>query len=118
MMTAKYPLQLLGPDGKLNDTGMNLYLILVQDGFNRFSTGYIEAERVWKTFRDADPSPFKSVFTGTTSVPLQGRWLEIGDDGILSSDRTVMNIENLDQALFVDVIPAAVDAKSSFSWTG
>jgi len=35
----------------------------------------------WKTFRDSDPSPYRSIMTGMRSVPLKGKLLEIDDDG-------------------------------------
>ena len=40
-----------------------------------------EDTKKWKTFRDSDPSPFRSYITGMGSVPLKGKWLEIDDEG-------------------------------------
>ena len=40
-----------------------------------------EETKRWKTYRDCDPSPYRSLITGMGSVPLKGKWMEIDDDG-------------------------------------
>ena len=35
----------------------------------------------WKTFRDIDPSPFQSLYTGTKAVPLKAHWMDLDDEG-------------------------------------
>ncbi len=76
----KYPLN-LGTMEKLNETGIELLHMTISDFYNHVNLrGSSMEEREWKTFRDADPSPFKSLFTGTQAVPLEDKWLQIKDE--------------------------------------
>jgi hypothetical protein len=40
-----------------------------------------EDTKRWKTFRDQDPSIYRSYVTGNGSTALKGKWLEIDDEG-------------------------------------
>ena len=44
-----------------------------------------DSDSSWRTFRDCDPSPFKSIFTGTGSVPLKGKWMDLDHRGEVST---------------------------------
>ena len=54
-----------------------------------------DTDKIWKTFRDADPSHFRSFVSGVESTPLKGRWLEIDDDGNLGTDFSGISTENI-----------------------
>jgi len=81
MVDASYPLQ-LGTIDELNKTGEKLVYMACRDSLNRYELENCDEDtKRWKTFRDMDPSPFSSLITGTKSVPLKGKWLEIDDEG-------------------------------------
>lgn len=74
MKIAKYPQSLKSSD-KLNEDGELLVKMLFLSLIAR--TTMIKSD--WKTFRDLDPTEFKSIITGTPAVPLKKRWLDIDD---------------------------------------
>jgi Predicted flavoprotein involved in K+ transport len=81
MKDAKYPLQ-LGDIHNLNTSGLKLLKMLCDDCIGRYTLSKCDGEtKKWKTFRDIDPTPFRSLVTDMASVPLKGKWLEIDDDG-------------------------------------
>jgi hypothetical protein len=81
MKDANYPIQ-LGDIRNLNKTGLKLLQMLCDDCIGRYTLSKCDREtRKWKTFRDIDPSPFRSLLTDEASTKLKGRWLEIDDDG-------------------------------------
>lgn len=49
----------------------------VASGHSRYEMDQDSPDASWRTFRDHDPSNFRSIFTGTKAVPLKGRWLEL-----------------------------------------
>ena len=87
MVDASYPLQ-FGNIDQLNETGEKLLHMSVQDNLGRLELSNGDGEDCsWKTFRDRDPSPFSSLITGTKSVSLKGKWLELDDEGNPSGTR-------------------------------
>ena len=88
MALANYPLD-LGSFDKLNQAGESLVGMDVQDGLNRWDLKYVSNDdKSWKTFRDMDPSPYKSIITGMGSASFEGRWLDIDDEGRLQKNET------------------------------
>ena len=79
MIEGNYPIS-FGTIDKLNAIGkhfetminkfMNDRWLLGDDGYN-----------LWETYRDADPSHYSSYITGTKSIPLKGKWIELDDEG-------------------------------------
>ncbi len=105
MDVVKYPLRLSNSNGELNDAGIKLLAMAIHNDNSRYETADIEADVEWKTFRDTDPSSYASILTGMKSVPLQGKWLDIDDEGnLLMPDASHADIEAFDQAIIVDVI--------------
>ena len=105
MNNAKYPLR-LGSYDKLNEIGEKLAQMTNQDVNNRWNLDLeSEDDRVWKTFRDVDPSPYASFMTGMKSTSLKGRWLEIDDEGNLETNVTATEatIDTLEQELLWQV---------------
>lgn len=81
MKEANYPLQ-FGEFQRLNKIGNELLRMYFCDCKERYDLGLCDDEtKRWKTFRDADPSQFRSYITGMGSAPLKGKWLEIDDEG-------------------------------------
>mmetsp|Transcript_15855 Transcript_15855/g.29926 ORF Transcript_15855/g.29926 Transcript_15855/m.29926 type:complete len:595 (-) Transcript_15855:654-2438(-) len=81
MKDAKYPMQ-MGDIQNLNNTGLALLQMLCDDCIGRYTLSKCDREtKRWKTFRDIDPSPFRSLLTDVASVPLKDKWLEIDNDG-------------------------------------
>jgi thioredoxin reductase len=84
MVDASYPLQ-FGNIDELNEAGEKLLYMMCRSSFGRFDLEKCDEDtKRWKTFRDMDPSPYSSLITGTKSVPLKGKWLEIDDEGNLT----------------------------------
>jgi len=94
MNDANYPLS-FGTFDELNAMGEMLVEMTRQyyhDRWNLFDED--EDTKRWKTFRDAAPSSYTSFITGTKSIPLEGKWLEMDDEGMevkkgLSNDTKV-----------------------------
>ena len=85
MRITNYPLQITDENGNFNKVGdlankMNYDSYKARLELEHFS----EEEQMWRTFRDCDPSPHVSFFTGNGSIPLRGRWMEIDDEGSAS----------------------------------
>lgn len=71
-----YPLD-LGTYGELNEKGKALVAIHTDNEYSRYEMDASTPDASWRTFRDCDPSQCRSIFTGTESIPLKGRWLEL-----------------------------------------
>ena len=81
MKDANYPVSFGDMDG-LNTLGAELLRMAVTNEKEKLlMRGWDDNTKKWKTFRDSDPSPFRSLMTGMSSIPLEGKWLEIDDDG-------------------------------------
>ena len=70
MQTAGYPAG-FGSYEKLSGRGEMMVDMASEDSQERY-----RLKSGWRTFRDCDPSPFKSIFTGTRAVPLKGKWMD------------------------------------------
>ena len=64
---------------------------------NRYRLKSGDPDSSWRTFRDCDPSSFKSIFTGTGSVPLKGKWMDLDDRGEVSTRHIGRRFVNLRQ---------------------
>ena len=85
MQDANYPLS-FGNVNQLNKNGLEMVRMMCNDSFSRYDLAKCDDEtKRWKTFRDADPSPYRSFLTGMGSTGLSGRWLDIDDSGQDSS---------------------------------
>jgi hypothetical protein len=81
MRDANYPISFGDIDG-LNELGTELLHMRITSSLGHILLENCDEEtKQWKTFRDIDPSPFRSLITGMGSVPLKGKWLEIDDEG-------------------------------------
>lgn len=81
MKDANYPIS-LGDMNGLNELGKELMRMGTTDArTHQLLQDCDEDAKKWKTFRDSDPSPFRSILTGMGSVPLKGKWLEIDNEG-------------------------------------
>ena len=82
MNDANYPLS-FGTFDELNWMGEMLVEMTRQCYQDRLTlSDEDEDTKRWKTFRDADPSSFTSYITGTKSIPLEGKWIELDDEGM------------------------------------
>lgn len=70
-----------GHNKKLNESGEKLLDLYVVDCLSRYELREDGKDSKWRTFRDVNPSQFKSLFTGTAAVNLKGKWLEVDNDG-------------------------------------
>ena len=75
MKDCKYPVN-LGDMKKLSPLGEQLLNIYLAAGRCR-SLLEKDGDAKWKTFRDNNPSEFKSLFTETASCPFEGHWLDL-----------------------------------------
>ena len=81
MKDANYPMS-LGDIHGLNKMGAKLLKMMWYESKGRYVLKHCDGEtKKWKTFRDSEPSPYRSLVTGMGSVPLKGKWLEIDDEG-------------------------------------
>ena len=88
MSDAKYPLQ-IGNINELNEVGLAMLQASFLSSLSRASLEDESEEiKLWKTFRDTDPSAFRSFVTGSQPTALKGRWLEIDDEGNLPTGKT------------------------------
>ena len=77
MIDANYPIR-IGDADNLNALGNQLLDMLITSSFYKYNLGNHDSEtKHWQTFRDIDPSPFKSIFTGMPSIPFKSRWMDI-----------------------------------------
>jgi hypothetical protein len=72
-----------GSYDKLSVRGEKLVDQLVQEYYGSRMFPIIEEETEWRTFRDIDPTPYESIYTGIKAAPLKGHWMDLGDDGNL-----------------------------------
>lgn len=81
MKEANYPIQ-FGDFHQLNKTGKEMLRMMVHEEFSRYNLVNCDDEtKRWVTFRDADPTPYRSFISGMESTSLKGKWLEIDDKG-------------------------------------
>lgn len=73
---AKYPVE-FGKFEKLSDKGQKLCNMLIASGYTRSKLKKDDPDVKKMTFRDSDPSVFKSIYTGTAACALPGKWLDI-----------------------------------------
>lgn len=81
MNDGKYPIQ-IGDKNGLNKVGLAMVQIEYLSVMSRAALEYNDEDtKRWKTFRDQDPSIYRSYVTGNGSTALKGKWLEIDDEG-------------------------------------
>ena len=85
MQTAGYPAG-FGSYEKLSERGEMMVDMTCEDSQGRYRLKSGDPDSSWRTFRDCDPSPFKSIYTGTGSVPLKGKWMDLDNHGEVSTD--------------------------------
>lgn len=74
----------LGSYERLSERGESL-VTQYMDEFSCRSFPVVPEETSWRTFRDIDPSPYSSIFTGSKYVPLKGHWMDLDEDGYILS---------------------------------
>lgn len=79
MKAAKYPVD-FGDFKKLSPLGNKVVDLLEVTAKSRTGLKKDVPESKWMTFRDVDPSQFKSLFTGTPACALPGHWLDLQVD--------------------------------------
>ena len=72
-----------GSYDKLSVRGEKLVDQLVEEYYGSRMFPIVEEETEWRTFRDIDPTPYESIYTGIKAAPLKGHWMDLGDDGNL-----------------------------------
>ncbi len=82
--TAGYPAG-FGSYEKLSERGEMMVDMTYEDSACRYRLNSDDPDSSWRTFRDCDPSPFKSIFTGTRAVPLKGKWVDLDHLGEVST---------------------------------
>ncbi len=85
MRDGSYICQLLGPDGELNEKGRLLTYMSNMTDLERSR----QRNGTRNTFRDMDPSSFKSIHTGQQAVSLKSLWLDIDDE-----DPDLLSVQN------------------------
>ena len=85
MQDAGYPAG-FGSYEKLSERGEMIVDMTCEDSQGRYRLTSGDPDSSWRTFRDCDPSPFKSIYTGTGSVPLQGKWMDLDNHGEVSTE--------------------------------
>ena len=77
MIDANYPIRIDDADN-LNALGNQLLDMMITSRSYKYYLGNHDSEtKHWQTFRDIDPSPFKSIVSGMSSIPLKRRWMDI-----------------------------------------
>jgi len=76
MRTAKYPLD-LGTQNALNEKGEQHVQIEMLNLFARHLLNSHSRDAQWRTFRDVDAAPFKSIHTGQSAAPLPTPWIQL-----------------------------------------
>ena len=84
MQAAEYPAG-FGSYEKLSERGERVVEMFYENSQNRYRLKSGDPDSSWRTFRDCDPSSFKSIFTGTGSVPLKGKWMDLDHRGEVST---------------------------------
>jgi len=92
MKTCDYPLN-LGYYEKLNITGEKLMHMTTMGTLARLQLKSGSKDSSWRTFRDCDPSPFLSLITNTKATCLQGRWMDIDDEGKRISEKVLTSFK-------------------------
>ena len=82
MVRCGYPAN-FGTYKELSERGEALVHLSWESFRSRLQLKTNGTDSAWRTFRDCDPSPYQSIYTGTRSVPLKGRWMDLDDDGNL-----------------------------------
>ena len=85
LQSAGYPAG-VGSYEELSERGELMVGMSEEDSQGRYRLKSGEPESYWRTFRDCDPSPFKSIFTGTSASPLKGKWMDLNDFGEVSTE--------------------------------
>ena len=88
MQSGGYPAG-FGSYEKLSERGELMVNMTEEDSQGRYRLKSGEPDSSWRTFRDCDPTPFKSIFTGTGSVPLKGKWMDLDNHGDVSKGDTL-----------------------------
>ena len=79
MKEADYPVNILTPDGELNEIGNRLAEMTIENLLDRMRLPKEEQE--WRTFRDVkDTHIYTSIYSGAVAAPLKKRWLDLKDD--------------------------------------
>ena len=78
MLSSGYPAA-FGNYDRLSERGEQMVHMTAADSQGRYALRKDDADVSWRTFRDCDPSPFRSIFTGTKSVSLKGKWMEMNE---------------------------------------
>lgn len=76
---SKYPVD-FGTPGELNELGKKLVQLGLENVKMRHLLDPDSEDSAWKTFRDVDPQPLRSIYTGQQSAPLPKPWLELKPD--------------------------------------
>jgi hypothetical protein len=82
MKEGDYPVNILTPDGELNEIGNRMIEINFESYVSRLNlSDYPEEEQEWRTFRDLkNTDGFRSIHTGAVAVPFKKKWLDLKDD--------------------------------------
>jgi len=80
MLIGGYPVD-FGTYEELNNRGESLVTMGLIDEMSKCLLKKDGPDSAWRTFRDSDPKPFRSLHTGTTAAPLEGHWMDLDDDG-------------------------------------
>jgi len=82
MKEGDYPVNILTPDGELNEIGNRMNELDWESYNARLNLGdYPEEEQEWRTFRDLkNTDDFRSIHTGAVAVPFKKKWLDLKDD--------------------------------------
>ena len=84
MEAAGYPAGFVSYE-KLSERGERMVKMEYETWQMRYRLKSGDPDSSWRTFRDGDPSPFKSIYTGTGSVPLKGKWMDLDHRGEVST---------------------------------
>ena len=96
MVESGYP-GYLGTSKELSERVEDLVHLDWESVRSRLQLNTNGTDSAWRTFRDCDPSPYRSLYTGTRPVPLNGRWMDLDDDGNLpGSTNSPLNCTLLD----------------------
>ena len=84
MEAAGYPAGFVSYE-KVSERGERMVKMEYETWQMRYRLKSGDPDSSWRTFRDGDPSPFKSIYTGTGSVPLKGKWMDLDHRGEVST---------------------------------
>lgn len=83
MRSAKYLVD-FGSYDSLNEKGERFAQLGLRNDYARRTLDAKAPEAEWKTYRDIEPSLFRSIHTGQPAAPLPCHWLDSDKDGIKS----------------------------------